>query len=397
MKLSSRILSMQESPIRKLVPYSLQAAKEGKKIYHLNIGQPDIETPESFMNSIREFDAKTIAYAHSAGDFNLIDAVIKYFERLDIHFEREDIIVTNGGSEALQFAIVATCDYDDELLVPEPFYTNYNGFSMPFGTKIKPITTSPDDGFRLPSLEDMEKLITEKTRGIMLSNPGNPTGTVYTKEEIERVSELALKHDLYIIADEVYREFTYGTKAVSFATVDKAKDNVIIVDSISKRFSACGARIGFIASKNKELMRNVMKLAQSRLCVPTLEMIGARSLYELDESYFEPIKQEYQKRRDILVESLQAMDGVFLEVPQGAFYAIAKLPVDNAEDFAIWLLKEFSYEDETVMVAPAEGFYATEGLGTTEVRIAYVLKSEDLKRAMDLLARALKEYPGRTN
>lgn len=397
MKLSSRIQGMQESPIRKLVPYALKAGQEGKKIYHLNIGQPDIETPDTFMKAIREFNEKTIAYAHSAGDFNLIDAVIKYFEKLNIHFEREDIIITNGGSEALQFAIVATCDHDDELLVPEPFYTNYNGFSMPFGTHIKPITTSPEDGFKLPSLEEMEKLVGERTRGILLSNPGNPTGAVYSQEEIDRVCELAKKHDLYIIADEVYREFTYGTTAISFATCEDAKDNVIIIDSVSKRFSACGARIGFIASKNKELMKNVMKLAQSRLCCPTLEMIGARALYEVDDSYFEPIKAEYQKRRDILVESLKEMDGVFMEVPQGAFYAIAKLPVDNAEDFAIWMLKEFSYEDETVMVAPAEGFYATKGLGRQEVRIAYVLKSEDLKRAMDLLAIALKEYPGRTN
>lgn len=393
MKLSNRILKMQESPIRKLVPIAEAAKKQGKKVYHLNIGQPDIETPKEFFDAVKNFDSKVLAYSFSQGMPKLIDAMIDYYKRYDIHYKENQILITNGGSEALLFALIATCDVGDEVLVPEPFYTNYNGFSMPVGVEIKPITTYAENGFALPSLDEMEKLITPKTKAIMLSNPGNPTGAVYDKSQVKSIVALALLHDLYIIADEVYREFTYdGMEYTSFGNQAEADDRVIIIDSISKRYSACGARIGSLASKNDQLMANVLKLCQSRLCVPTLEMIGAIELYKTDIKYFEGVNKEYSKRRDIVYNALKQIDGVVCEQPKGAFYVQAKLPVDNAEDFVIWLLKEFDVDGETVMFAPGEGFYATKGLGVNEVRMAYVLNEQDLVKAMNILKEGLKAY-----
>lgn len=395
MKLSDRILAMHESPIRKLVPYAQKAKKEGKKVYHLNIGQPDIETPQVFFDAVSKFSEPVLEYALSQGSLELIDAVRKYYDRLDIHFEANEVIITNGGSEAIQFAVVALCDAGDEILVAEPYYTNYRSFAAPYGVNVKPITTSPENGFALPSKEEILGLINDKTKAILLSNPGNPTGAVYSAEEVRMISDIAKEKSVFILADEVYREFAYdGLEVVSFGSMKDVEQHVVIIDSISKRFSACGARIGFIASKNQELMKNLMKLAQARLCVPTIEMVGATALYSLDPSYFAPIREEYQSRRDIMVDALNKMPGVLCKVPKGAFYAIAKLPVDNAEKFALWLLQEFSHNNETVMVAPAEGFYATPGLGVQEVRIAYVLKKEDLVHAMECLKVALEQYPG---
>lgn len=384
---------MQASPIRKLVPIAEAAKKAGKKVYHLNIGQPDIETPEVFFEAVKNFNSNVLAYSFSQGMPELIDAMIGYYKRYGIDYEQNQILITNGGSEALMFSLIATCDIGDEVLVPEPFYTNYNGFSLPVGVKIVPMTTYAEEGFALPSLAKMEKYLTPRTKAIMLSNPGNPTGAVYDKAQVNAVAELAYKHDLYIIADEVYREFVYdGLEYTSFGTCKKVEDRVIIVDSISKRYSACGARIGSVASKNTELIANMLKLCQSRLCVPTLEMIGAIELYKTDNSYFAAVNKEYTARRDIVYEALSKMPGVVCKQPKGAFYVIAKLPVLNAEDFVIWMLKEFDVDGETVMFAPAEGFYATKGMGADEVRMAYVLKKEDLQKAMNILQKGLEAY-----
>lgn len=396
MYLSKRILSMQASPIRKLVPIAESTKSRGIKVYHLNIGQPDIKTPEVFLNSIRKFDIPVLQYSNSRGMNELIEAMILYYKKYDIHYEHEDVLITNGGSEALLFSLIAVSDPGDEILIPEPFYANYNGFSVPVGVKILPITTNPEDGFKLPTKEEIISKITLKTKAILLSNPGNPTGVVYTKEEVFMIADIAKEYNLFILADEVYREFIYDDfEYTSFGTIESVEENVIIIDSISKRYSACGARIGSIASKNKQLMANILKLAQSRLCVPTLEQIGAVELYKEDNSYFYGVNKEYKKRRDIVYAELNKMPGVICEKPKGAFYVIAKLPVDNAEKFVIWMLEEFSINNETVMMAPAEGFYATEGLGKNEVRIAYVLNEDDLYKSMNLLDKGLKQYPGK--
>lgn len=397
MQLSSRITSMQESPIRKLVPYATQAKAEGKNVFHLNIGQPDIETPKSFMESIRNFDQKVIAYSFSEGMPELIEAMIEYYKKYDMHYEKDEIIITNGGSEALLFSVIATMDQGDEVLVPEPFYTNYNGFTSAVDVNVAPITTSAEDGFHLPNRETIEELIKPKTKAIMLSNPGNPTGVVYTKAEIEMLAGLAKEYNLFIIADEVYREFVYdGLEFTSFGNMKDIQDRVIIVDSVSKRYSACGARIGSVASKNKELIAQILKLAQGRLCVPTLEQVGATALYQTDQSYFKSVNEEYDRRRNITVDALNDMPGVFCKKPTGAFYVNATLPVDDAEKFVTWLLKDFDLEGDTVMMAPAEGFYSTPGLGKDEARIAYVLKEDNLKRAMEVLRAGLEKYPGKT-
>jgi len=388
---------MQASPIRKLVPYAEAAKKAGKKVYHLNIGQPDIETPQAFFQAVKDFDSKVLAYSFSQGAPELIDAMIDYYKRYGIEYTQNQILITNGGSEALMFALIATCDIGDEVLVPEPFYTNYNGFSLPIGVKIAPMTTYAEEGFALPSLAKMKKYVNSRTKAILLSNPGNPTGAVYDKAQIDAVCSLALEHNLFIIADEVYREFIYdGLEYTSFGSCEIVADRVIIVDSISKRYSACGARIGSIASKNTALIANVLKLCQSRLCVPTLEMVGAVELYKTDDSYFAAVNQEYTIRRDIAYQALSAMPGVVCKQPKGAFYVIAKLPVLDAEDFVVWLLKDFDLDGETVMFAPAAGFYATPGMGVDEVRLAYVLKKEDLQKAMNILKYALEAYPQRT-
>lgn len=396
MKLSNRIESMQSSPIRKLIPYADAAKKRGKKVYHLNIGQPDIPTPPSFLKAIKDFDLKVIAYSNSRGDASLIKAISNYYKGIGLDYEPDDILVMNGGSEAILFTLMACADYGDNILVPEPFYTNYRGFSVPAGLTIKPITTKAENAFRLPSYEEMASKVDSKTRAILLSNPGNPTGAVYTEDEVKSLCRLAKERDLFIIADEVYREFVYdGLKVTSFGSIKEVADRVIIVDSVSKRYSACGARIGSIASKNQDLIKGVLKLCMGRLCVPTLEQVGAKALYETDKSYFKPINEEYTKRRDIVYNALQKMDGVICEKPRGAFYVVANMPIDDAEKFVVWMLEEFDIDGETLMFAPAENFYATPNMGRNEARLAYVLNEDDLKKAMNILDKALKAYPGR--
>lgn len=393
MKYSERISDMQLSPIRKLVPLAEAAKKEGKKVYHLNIGQPDIETPKEFFEAIKNFDEKVLSYAFSQGIPSLIDSFIKYYEKFGVKYDKDEILVTNGGSEALTFSLIATCDYGDEVLVPEPFYTNYNSFGKSAGVKVVPITTKAENGFKLPEKSVIQAKITNRTRAILLSNPGNPTGAVYSREQIEMVRDLALENDLYIIADEVYREFVYdGLEYVSFTQLPEIQDRVIITDSISKRYSACGARIGCIASKNKDLMGQIMKLCQGRLCVATIEQVGAAALANVSPEYMQKAFEEYQLRRDVVYGALKQMDGVICEEPKGAFYIIAKLPVKSAENFVKWMLTDFSLDGATVMMAPAEGFYATKGLGVDEVRISYVLKKDDLEASMKILAAGLKEY-----
>jgi aspartate aminotransferase len=384
---------MQASPVRKLVPYAQRAKKNGKKVYHLNIGQPDIETPRVFMEAINAYDTSVIQYSFSQGEPILIQSIIDYFKRDDIHFEEDDILITNGGSEAVTFTTIAICDPGDEILVPEPFYTNYNGFTGEVNVNIVPITTEASTGFHLPPKEDITKLITSKTKAILFSNPGNPTGTILRRDEMHMLAEIALEHDLYLISDEVYRGMAFdGLEAISMASIPGIEDHLIVIESVSKRYSACGARIGAICTHNKALTKNIMKLCQARLCVATLEQVGAASLYQLPTSYTEQVRDEYQARRDIVYETLSNIPGVVCEKPMGAFYVVVKLPVDNAEDFIIWMLEEFDVDGETIMMAPAEGFYATKGLGQDEARIAYVLNTTDMKRAMHILELGLQAY-----
>lgn len=393
MELSKRVLQLKTSPVRKLVPYAEEAIKNGKKIYHLNIGQPDIETPVEFYDAIKNFKDKTLEYAHSAGLVQLREEIQKYYKNLGLNYSLDEILITVGGSEALYFTLISLFDEGDEILIPEPYYANYNSFYDLLNIKVVPIKTSGDNGFHLPEKSEIEKLITPKTRAIMFSNPGNPTGIVYRKDELEIINEISRENDIFVISDEVYREFIYGeNRAISFGEFEDAKDRTIIIDSISKRYSACGARIGCIISKNKEFMKYIYKLCQSRLSAPTLDMVGATALYEIDNSYFIPVKEEYEKRRNILFQELSKMEGVKCSEPEGAFYSIVKLPVKSAETFCIWLLEKFHVNNETVMLAPAEGFYKTEGLGKDEVRISYVLKSEDLIKSMEILRAGLIEY-----
>lgn len=393
MKYSQRINEMQLSPIRKLVPLADEAKKKGKKVYHLNIGQPDIETPKEFFEAIRNFDQKVLAYAVSQGLPELIDSFIRYYKTFGVEYDKGDILITNGGSEAILFSLMSICDYGDEVIIPEPYYTNYNSFAKAAGVKIVPLTTKAEEGFKLPSKEAIKSKITNKTRAFMLSNPGNPTGAVYSEEDINKIKELSLENDLFIIADEVYREFVYdGLEYISFSQIKELEQNVIIADSISKRYSACGARIGCIASRNKGLMGQIMKLCQGRLCVATIDQIGAAKLADVSPEYMKGAFAEYQKRRDVVYGALKQMDGVICEQPKGAFYIVAKLPIKNAEDFVKWMLTDFDSNGETVMMAPAEGFYGTPGLGKDEVRLSYVLKEEDLKAAMRCLDEGLKAY-----
>ena len=393
MKYSQRLTAMQSSPIRKLVPYALDAKAKGIKVYHLNIGQPDIKTPTGFFDAVKNFDSSTLEYAVSNGIPELIKALQDYYTTYDMHFDNDEILVTNGGSEALLFTMMATCDPGDNLLVPEPFYTNYNGFGQCVNVEVNPITTKAEEGFHLPSKEKICSLINAKTKGILLSNPGNPTGAVYTKDEIDMIAQIAIENNLWIIADEVYREFVYdGLNYTSFGNIKEVEDRVIIIDSVSKRYSACGARIGSIACKNKGLMAEILKLCQGRLCVATLEQIGSVELYKTPVSYFKEVNEEYKHRRDVLYNELMKVDGVVCEKPTGAFYIVAKLPVKNAEDFVIWMLKEFNKDGETVMVCPAEGFYATPGLGRDEIRLAYILNESDLYKAATILKEGLEQY-----
>ena len=393
MNFSNRVISMQSSPIRKLVPYATSAKERGIKVYHLNIGQPDIKTPKGFFEAINKFNNNVLEYAVSQGLPELIDAMINYYSTYNMHFEKDEILITNGGSEALLFAMMATCDPGDNILVPEPFYTNYNGFSYSVNVVVKPITTHPENGFHLPNKSKILSKIDKNTKAILISNPGNPTGTVYTKEEVYMLADIAKENNLWIIADEVYREFVYDSlDYISFGNIDEIKDRVIIVDSVSKRYSACGARIGSLASKNKDFIHEVLKLCQGRLCVATLDQVGSVELYKTPKTYFKEVNDEYKKRRDVLYNELMKVEGVICEKPPGAFYILAKLPVENAEDFVIWMLNEFNVDGETVMACPAEGFYATKGLGKSEIRLAYILNEHDLKKAANILKQGLEKY-----
>lgn len=393
MKLSDRVYEMQHSPIRRFNKYAIEAENQGKKVYRLNIGQPDIETPECFMDAIKNFSNKVIAYSESGGESALLEAVCRYFHRYDIEFEKDDIIITNGGSEALNMIFTCILNPGDDVLLPEPFYTNYHTFITSAGGRVVPVTTKAEEGYNFASRALIEQSITADTKAICCISPGNPTGRVLTPEDMKLIGEIAKEHDLWIIADEVYREFVYDNKEISsFGAIKDLQDRVIIVDSVSKRFSACGARIGFLASKNKELISGAMKIAQGRLCVSTLDQIGAAALYSLDDSYYREVRAEYESRRDAAYSELMQIPGVICQKPGGAFYMMAKLPVDDVEDFLVYLLTEFEDKGETVMFAPAEGFYGTEGLGRNEMRIAYVLNKEDMKRGVELIKLGIEKY-----
>ena len=396
MKLSQKITACELSPIRKFYPYAVQAQERGIKIHHLNIGQPDIQTPEAYFEALANYRENVLAYAPSPGIPALLEAVQAYYARIGVDFSIDDILITTGGSEALLIAMLCILDEGSEILVPEPFYPNYHTFIRMAGGKIRPIRTTPEDGYRYATREQIEPQINEYTRAILITNPGNPTGTVLTQQELRLEADIAKEHDLYLICDEVYREFVYdGEKLTSVASFRDIDENLILIDSVSKRFSACGARIGALLSRNRALMENAMKYAQARLSVATLDQVGAAALYGVEPSYFEATREEYQHRRDVCYRKLLEIPGVVTTEPKGAFYTMAKLPVDDAEEFQMYLLKEFSDRDETVMFAPGSGFYATEGAGLSEIRIAYVRCAEELERALDLLRIAIERYNAR--
>ncbi len=396
-KVSNKGTQMPASPIRKLVPFADAAKKRGTKIYHLNIGQPDIETPEVMLNAIKNADIKVLEYSHSAGMESYRKKLAGYYGSFNINIDENDIIITTGGSEAIEIAMMTCFNAGDEIIIPEPFYANYNGFSCAADVKVVPVKSTIENGFALPPIAEFEKQITSKTKGIMICNPGNPTGYLYSREELELLKQLVLKYDLFLLSDEVYREFCYdGKEYVSVMHLQGIDNNVVLLDSISKRYSACGARIGAMISKNKEVMAAAMKFAQARLSPPTFGQIGAEAALNTPKEYFEKVKTEYVGRRDFLIEALNKMEGVFCPKPSGAFYCIARLPIDNADKFCQWLLESFEHEGQTVMLAPATGFYSTPGSGMNEVRLAYVLNKTDLKNAMECLEKALKAYPGKT-
>jgi len=395
--LSKKAHQMPASPIRKLVPYADTAKKKGVKVYHLNIGQPDIASPKEALDAVKNNKLDLVSYPHSAGIETYREGLAKYYQGIGIDVNANQINITTGGSEALQIALAITCNPDDEVIVMEPFYTNYNSFAVQNDVVLKPIPTKIEDGFALPDVAEFEKLITPKTKGIIICNPGNPTGTLYKKDALVKLGELAKKNELFIYSDEVYREFCYTDEPhFSCMHLEGLDQNVILLDSVSKRYSLCGVRIGAIVSKNKDVMSAVLRYAQARLCSPAYGQIAAEGALATPQEYFTAVRDEYIKRRDFVIDALNKMEGVMSPMPMGAFYTIAKLPVDDSDKFAQWLLEEFSYENQTVMVAPAAGFYATKGKGKDEVRIAYVLKIEDLKNAMKCLEVALKQYPGRT-
>lgn len=395
--ISQNGINMPASPIRKLTPFADQAKREGKKIYHLNIGQPDIETPEIMLNALKNIDFKVWAYTSSEGTLSYRTKLAEYYNKLNYNITPNDILVTNGGSEAITIAMQACLNPGEEVIIPEPFYANYNGFACSADIIVKPIMSVIDNGFALPSIADFEKVITEKTKAIAICNPNNPTGYLYSREELEALKELCLKHDLYLFSDEAYREFCYdGREFISPMQLEGLEENVVVFDTVSKRYSACGARIGCIITKNKELYLTALKFAQARLS-PSLEgQIAGEAAVDTPDSYFEAVSKEYTARRDTLVNGLNKIEGVFCPNPGGAFYVIAKLPIDNADKFCQWMLEKFSYQNETVMMAPATGFYSTPGAGLNEVRLAYVLNQEDLKKALVCLEKGLQEYPGRT-
>lgn len=393
MKFSSKIEKCGLSPMRKFAPYANEAAKKGKKLYHLNIGQPDIATPAAYFEAVKNFSQPVLAYAPSDGVPEMIDAVVNYYGKIDAPITNKQVLITTGGSEALQIALSCILDEGDEIIIPEPFYPNYSTFVTLTGATIRPITTTPEENYKFAIRERVEACINEHTRAILFTNPGNPTGTILTEEELRLMADIAKEHNLFIIGDEVYREFVYGgEKLMSLLQLEGYEDNVVVIDSVSKRFSACGARIGALISRNRPLMENAMKIAQARLSVATLDQVGAAALYSVEPSYFEATREEYQRRRDVCYRKLMEIPGVVTTEPKGAFYTMAKLPVDNAEDFQMYLLKEFSDHNETVMFAPGSGFYATEGAGLSEIRIAYVRCAEELERALDLLRIAIERY-----
>ncbi|MBN2746778.1 MAG: pyridoxal phosphate-dependent aminotransferase [Bacteroidales bacterium] len=395
-QISQKGQMMPESPIRKLVPFADAAKARGIKVYHLNIGQPDIETPEIALNAVRNFSGNVVEYSHSAGILSYRKKLCSYYETVGINITPDDIIVGTGASEAILFAMQSTMDEGDEIIIPEPFYANYNGFAINSGIKVVPIPSFIEDGFALPPIAEFEKAITNKTKAILLCNPNNPTGYLYSREELEVVKEIVLKHDLFLISDEVYREFVYdGHEHFSVMNLDGLENHVILIDSVSKRYSACGFRIGAMISRNKEVMSTAMKFAQARLSPPTFGQIAAEAAIDTAESYFVKVMDEYLQRRNIVYQKINAIEGAFCPNPKGAFYAVARLPIDNSDKFCRWMLEEFEFEGATVMMAPATGFYATKGRGMDEVRISYVLNVNDLSKSMDVLKEALKVYPGR--
>jgi len=394
MNVSERISNVFASPIRKLSPYAAAAKAAGKKVYHLNIGQPDIQTPPAFLEAIRAFDDSVIAYGDSRGDARLLDAIQKYYHDWGMDFDINEITITAGGSEALLIAMMGVCDPGDEILVFEPFYANYLSFANVLGVNMKAVTTKAEKGYELPGEAAVEACITPRTKSILITNPGNPTGRVLTSDEMELVARVVKRHDLALIVDEVYREFVYGFPFRSFGVMPGLEDNLIVVDSLSKRYSACGARIGALLSHNAAFNEQIMKYCQARLCCPELEQIGAAALYSTPRQYLADVNDEYRRRRDTLEKALSKLPNVTFSSPQGAFYTMIKMPVDSAEKFAIWMLEQFDSHGETVMFAPGDGFYLTPGLGTDEARLAYVLNCADLERAIAIIGEGLKAYPG---
>lgn len=393
--ISQRGQQMPPSPIRKLVPYAEAAKKKGTKVYHLNIGQPDIETPKTILDAVRHADFKVLEYSHSAGNESYRRKLVEYYRKAGINVTHDQIIVTTGGSEAILFGFMACLDPGDEVIIPEPFYANYNGFAVAAGVTVKPITAHIETGFALPPIEAFEKAITPRTKAIVICNPNNPTGYLYSQAEMETLREIVVKHSLYLFADEAYREFCYTGSHFSAMQLSGADDHIVLMDTISKRYSACGGRIGAFVTKNQELLNAAMKFAQARLSPPSFAQILGEAAVDLPDDYFDTTKAEYQLRRDTIVARLNQMEGVFCPNPGGAFYAIARLPIDDADKFCQWLLESFSHNGQTVMLAPATGFYGTPGLGKNEVRLAYVLNVTAINAAMDCLEVALKEYPGR--
>lgn len=394
--ISQRGEMMPPSPIRKLVPFAEAAKKRGTKVYHLNIGQPDIETPPAIMDAVRHADIKVLEYSHSAGNESYRKKLVQYYKKVGIDIAPDQILITTGGSEAIMFGFFCCFNPGDEVIIPEPFYANYNGFACAAGVNVVPITSNIKTGFALPPIEDFEKVITPKTKAIIICSPNNPTGYLYSKAEMEALKTICLKHDLYLFSDEAYREFCYDGAYVSALHLDGMDQHVVLMDTISKRYSACGARLGAFVTKNKKVYDAAMKFAQARLSPPGLAQIMGEAAIDLPDSYFDAPKAEYQKRRDTLVKRLNAMPGVFCPNPGGAFYAMAELPIDDSDTFCQWLLESFAHNGKTVMLAPASGFYGTTGLGKKEVRLAYVLNVTAINEAMDCLEEALKVYPGRT-
>jgi aspartate aminotransferase len=394
-KIAQKAIDMPASPIRKLVPYAEKAKKAGKTVYHLNIGQPDIETPQVALDAIRNFDHKVIEYSHSAGFESYRTKLAETYRKGGLPVNTEDIIITTGGSEALIFGFMTTCNPGDEVIIPEPFYANYNGFAVTAGLTVVPVTSTIETGFALPPVSEIEAKITAKTKAIVICNPGNPTGYLYSKEELEQLRDIVKKHDLFLFADEVYREFCYdGAQPFSVLNLEGIENNVIMIDSVSKRYSMCGARIGALVSKNQEVMAAALKFGQARLSPPTVDQVASEAALNTPQSYFDDVVSEYVQRRNIMVDGLNSIPGVFCPKPSGAFYCVAKFPVDNAEKFCQWLLEEFEFEGQTVMMAPANGFYSTPGAGLQEARIAYVLNQDSLKKAVVCLEKALEIYPG---